>query len=107
MSRRTNFGARRKREEIELRNGAESTAFAAEKLLAENADKVPDDLKAEVEGKVAAVRTALEGEDVDAVRSAVTELEQVPAARRRAGVQAGRGRRRGAAGARRRPRLSP
>ena len=67
---------RRKREEIELRNGAESTAFAAEKLLADNADKVPDDLKTEVEGKVAAVRTALEGEDVDAVRSAAEELQQ-------------------------------
>ena len=37
---------------------------------------MPDDLKTEVEGKVAAVRTALEGEDVDAVRSAAEELEQ-------------------------------
>ena len=67
---------RRKREEIELRNGAESTTFAAEKLLADNADKVPDDLKTEVEGKIAAVRTALEGEDVDAVKSAAEELQQ-------------------------------
>ena len=67
---------RRKREEIELRNGAESAAFAAEKLLADNADKVPEDLKTEVEGKVAAVRTALEGEDVEAVKSASEELQQ-------------------------------
>ena len=55
---------------------SESAAFAAEKLLADNADKVPEDLKTEVEGKVAAVRTALEGEDVEAVRSASEELQQ-------------------------------
>ena len=67
---------RRKREEIELRNGAESAAFAAEKLLADNADKVPEDLKTEVEGKIAAVRTALEGDDIEPVRSASEELQQ-------------------------------
>jgi molecular chaperone DnaK len=66
----------RKREEVELRNGAESAAFAAEKLLADNADKVPDNLKEEIEGKIASVRTALQGEDVTAIKSAVEELEQ-------------------------------
>ena len=67
---------RRNREEIELRNGAESAGFAAEKLLADHADKVPEDLKEEIEGKIAAVRTALQGEDVDQIRSSVEELEK-------------------------------
>jgi len=66
----------RKREEAELRNGAESAAFAAEKLLTDNADKLPADLKEEIEGKVTAVRTALQGEDVAAIRSSVEELEK-------------------------------
>ncbi len=66
----------RKREEAELRNGAESAAFVAEKLLTDNADKLPADLKEEIEGKVTAVRTTLQGEDVVAIRSSVEELEK-------------------------------
>ncbi len=50
-----------RREEIEMRNTADSLAYSAEKTLRDNADKVPADLKTEVEGKVAAVRTALAG----------------------------------------------
>ena len=64
-----------KREEVQTRNNAESTAYGAEKLLTENADKVPDDLKTEIEGKVAAVRTALQGEDVGQINLAVQELQ--------------------------------
>jgi molecular chaperone DnaK len=65
---------RRRREEIETRNSADSLAYSAEKTLADNADKVPADLKTEVEGKVAAVRTALQGTDIEAVRRATDEL---------------------------------
>ncbi|HXH22399.1 MAG TPA: molecular chaperone DnaK [Dehalococcoidia bacterium] len=65
---------KRRREEIELRNAADSLAYTAEKTLRDNADKVPADLKTEVEGKVQAVRTALQGTDMDAVRRAVDEL---------------------------------
>ena len=52
---------KRRREEIETRNQADSAAYRAEKLLRDNADKVPADLKTEVEGKIAAVRSALQG----------------------------------------------
>ena len=60
--------------EIETRNMADSLAYSAEKTLRDNADKVPADLKTEVEGKIAAVRSALEGSDKGAIESAVGEL---------------------------------
>ena len=65
----------RKREEIETRNHADGTAYQAEKLLRDNADKVPADLKTEVEGKIAAVRSALQQNDVSRMKSTVQELE--------------------------------
>ena len=65
----------RKREEVEVRNTAENAAFSAEKLVQDNADKVPDDLKQEIEGKVAAVRSALEGEDTAQISTAAEELQ--------------------------------
>ena len=65
----------RKREEVELRNNAENTAYAADKMLTDNADKVPADLKEEIEGKVAAVRSALQAEDTAPIKSAVDELQ--------------------------------
>jgi len=65
---------KQRREEIETRNGADSLAYSAEKTLRDNADKVPADLKTEVEGKIAAVRSALEGTAIAAVQSAVNEL---------------------------------
>ena len=64
----------RRREEIELRNGADSLAYSAEKTLRDNAEKVPADLKTEVEGKIEAVRTALAGTDGAALQSATDEL---------------------------------
>ena len=66
---------RRKREEVETRNSAENTAFAAEKLLLDNADKVPDDLKTEIEGQITEVRTALTGEDIGQIRAALETLQ--------------------------------
>jgi len=67
---------RRRREEIETRNMADSMAYNAEKILREQADKVPADLRSEVEGKVAALRSALQSGTVDQIRSAMTELSE-------------------------------
>jgi len=67
---------RRRREEIETRNMADSMAYNAEKILREQADKVPADLRSEVEGKVAALRSALQSGGVDQIRSAMTELSE-------------------------------
>ena len=66
---------RQKREEIETRNAADSATYAAEKLLKDNEDKVPDDLKEEVNANVQAVRDALKGEDMAAITAAVTALQ--------------------------------
>jgi molecular chaperone DnaK len=65
---------KQRREEIETRNGADSLAYSAEKTLRDNADKVPADLKTEVEGKIAAVRKALEGTDINAVHTSTNDL---------------------------------
>ncbi|MGB2695453.1 MAG: molecular chaperone DnaK [Dehalococcoidia bacterium] len=65
---------RQRREEIELRNQGDSIAYTAEKTLREQGDKVPADVKSEVEAKVKIVRDALGGQDIEAIRSAVTEL---------------------------------
>ena len=67
---------RKRREEVEARNQADSAAYAAERLLKDNADKVPADLKSEVEGKIAAVRSALQnsGSDAAYIRRTVDDL---------------------------------
>ena len=49
-------------------------AYMAEKTLREQGDKVPDDLKGEVDVKVKAVRDALQGSDTEAVRRTMGEL---------------------------------
>ncbi|MSQ61738.1 MAG: molecular chaperone DnaK [Dehalococcoidia bacterium] len=66
----------KRREEIELRNQADSLAYTAEKTLRENAERLPADVKADVEAKVQAVRTALQGESIDQVRSAADALSE-------------------------------
>ena len=66
----------KRREEIELRNQADTLAYSAERTLREHGDKVPSDLKGEVEGNIAAVRSALQGTDADALRSSVDRLNE-------------------------------
>ena len=66
----------KRKEEIETRNSADSMAYTAEKTLRDYGDKVPADVKQEIEGKVAAVRSALQGQDIDSIRNAVQELSQ-------------------------------
>ena len=65
----------RNREEVELRNNAENSAFAAEKLLKDNEDKVPADLKEDIEGKITTLREALNGEDTGQISTALQELQ--------------------------------
>lgn len=65
---------KRRREEAELRNQLEQLVYQTEKVLKENADKVGEDVKKDVEDAVAEARKALEGAAVEAVRSAMTTL---------------------------------
>jgi molecular chaperone DnaK len=67
----------RRREEAEVRNRADSLAYTTEKFLAENSDKVPDDIKSEVEAAIADLKKALEGTDTDAIREASEKAAQV------------------------------
>jgi len=67
----------KRREEIEARNAADTMAYTAEKLLRENKDKISSELNQEAEAKVAAVKSALQGADVDAVRRTTQELNDV------------------------------
>ena len=65
---------RKRREAVENRNQAEALVHTTEKFLAENGDKICDDVKAEVQGDLDALKSALEGEDADAVTDAVAKL---------------------------------
>jgi len=67
---------RKRKGEVEARNNGDSMAYSAEKTLRELGDKVPADVKNEVEGKVAAVRSALQGQDVTRIRSTTQELSE-------------------------------
>jgi len=66
----------KRRAEIETRNAADTLAYTAEKTLREQKDKIPSDLNQEVESKIAAVRSALQGSDINAIRQATQELSQ-------------------------------
>jgi molecular chaperone DnaK len=68
---------RRQKELIEARNTADNAIYTAEKALRDLGDKVPDDVKAEVEEKVSGVRQVMSGEDAPAIRSATDDLFQV------------------------------
>ncbi len=67
---------RKKREEIETHNQADQMVYQAEKTIKENQDKIPADLKTEVEGKLEAVKTATKGSDLDALKRSMDELNE-------------------------------
>jgi molecular chaperone DnaK len=64
----------RKKEEVETKNIAEATVYSAEKTIREYGDKISADLKSEVEGKIAATRSALQGADISYIKSALQAL---------------------------------
>jgi molecular chaperone DnaK len=66
----------KRKEEVETRNAADTLAYTAEKTLREQKDKIPADLNQEVEGKVKAVKDALQGSDINAIRQATQELNE-------------------------------
>jgi molecular chaperone DnaK len=67
---------RRNRERIETRNEADNLAYQSEKALRDAGDKVPADVKTEVEEKVAAVKDALKTDDTEKIKSAAEALRQ-------------------------------
>ena len=63
-----------RKEEAETRNGAEQLVYQTEKFLADNADKVPADAKANVDEPLAELKKAAEGTDVAAIKTAVEKV---------------------------------
>jgi molecular chaperone DnaK len=63
------------KEDIEIRNNADSLAYQCEKQLKELGDKIPGDKKTEIEAAIAAVREALKGSDSDAIKSTYDALQ--------------------------------
>jgi len=66
----------KRREEIEAKNMADTLAYTAEKTLRDNKDKIPSDLNQEAETKIAAVKSALQGNDIEAIKRAAQELNE-------------------------------
>jgi molecular chaperone DnaK len=67
----------RRKELIEARNTADNAVYTAEKALRDLGDKVPDDVKTQVDEKTAEVRQVMESEDAETIRKATEELFQV------------------------------
>jgi molecular chaperone DnaK len=65
---------RQRKDLIEARNNADNTAYAAEKAVRDFGDKVPNEVRSEIETKVAEVKKAAEGEDVAAIKAATESL---------------------------------
>ena len=68
---------KRRREQVEARNSTEAMIHQVEKTLKEDGDKVAPEAKAEAEAAITGARTALEGADADAIKSAGDKLTQV------------------------------
>jgi molecular chaperone DnaK len=66
----------KRREEIEAKNTADTMAYQADKTLRDNKDKIPADLNTEAETKIAAVKEALKGTDINAIKSSTQALNE-------------------------------
>ena len=88
---------KKKREEVDIRNGADQMVFQTEKMLKENGDKLPADVKSDAEAKLADLRTAVQSGNVDDIKAKQEALSQVfekmyqaaAAAQQTAGAQPG------------------
>lgn len=65
---------KRRREEVEVRNQAESLVYQTEKFLADNADKLPEEGKSNVTGPLDELKKALEGTDTEAIKTAAEKV---------------------------------
>ena len=88
---------KKKREEVDIRNGADQMVFQTEKMLKENGDKMPADVKSEAEAKLADLKTAVQSGSIDEIKAKQDELSHVfekmyqaaAAAQQAAGAQPG------------------
>ena len=66
---------KKKREAVDLKNGAEQLAYQTDQLISENGDKFSADDKSALETKSAALKEALKGDDLDAIKAAQDDLQ--------------------------------
>jgi molecular chaperone DnaK len=66
----------KRKEEVEVRNTADSAVYQAEKLLHDMGDKVPAELRADVESKVNSLKDTMKGRDIEPIKRRVDELQQ-------------------------------
>ncbi|SDB89983.1 molecular chaperone DnaK [Raineyella antarctica] len=71
---------RKRREAVDTKNEAEALVFRTEKLLKDNADKIGEDTKGPVEESLKELKTALEGDDIDAIKAGMEKLNTTSAA---------------------------
>jgi molecular chaperone DnaK len=67
----------KRKEEIEVRNTADSLVYTTEKTVRDHGDKIAAEVKQEIDAKTTTLKSALQGQDVDAIRNAMQELSQV------------------------------
>jgi molecular chaperone DnaK len=67
---------KKRREEQEDRNTGEQLVYQTEKMIKDNDEKLPEDVKTEVQADVDALKAALAGDDIEAVKSALTKLTE-------------------------------
>jgi molecular chaperone DnaK len=67
---------RAKREEVELRNQADHMIHQAEKVIKDNADRIPDDVKTEVNTKLEALKSAAKGSDTNALKRSMDDFNE-------------------------------
>jgi molecular chaperone DnaK len=65
-----------RREEVEIRNGAESLVYQTEKFLADNTETVPEENRSEVDEALSELKSALEGTDIDAIKAATEKTAE-------------------------------
>ncbi len=66
----------KRKEQVEVKNTADSTIFSAEKVLKDFADKLPEDAKTQTQEKIDAARKALEGDDLEKIKAATDALNE-------------------------------
>jgi molecular chaperone DnaK len=67
---------KKKREEIEVRNSADTAIFTSEKLLKDSADKITEEEKKSVEEAVEKVKSVIEGDDIEAIKTETEALTE-------------------------------
>ncbi len=67
---------KKRKEAVDTRNAADQMVYQVEKILADEGDKIPENDKTEIQGKLDALKEALKGEDIDLIKSKQEELTQ-------------------------------